>query len=229
MRRNRSSLQTILTGLPVATASLYVLGVCFYQGFMRTVGLDETQFPLTVDRTLFHGFFALLDLSAAQIGYFVLASEIIALVAFAIVLLSTSTRVRGAAGAWFTKKPGQEKKSESVEPPQKIAEFASFSGQMLLFSAIVLFAILGILLAGIFADKSGQATANNFLKKVEEGKQPAVEVFLSGQDQPIKAYTILCSSTHCAFLANQKTVAYRHEKVEKTITHNIMYNTDAAR
>ncbi|WP_334159301.1 hypothetical protein [Oryzomicrobium sp.] len=194
---------------------------------MRTVGLEETQFPLTVDRTLFHGFFALLDLSAAQIVYFVLASETIALVAFAIVFLSTSARVRKVVDAWFTKKSPRENKHESPEPPKEVSEFATFSVQVFEFSAIILFVIIGILLAGFFSGKSGEVTANNFLKKVKEGRARSVEVFLSGQDQPIKAYTLLCSSSHCAFLEETQIVVYRHEKIERTITHDIMVQTDA--
>lgn len=227
--RNRSSLQTILTGLPVATASLYVLGVCYYQGFLRVVGLEESQFPLTVDRTLFHGFFALLDLSAAQIGYFVLASEIIALVAVVIVALSTSKRVRNLIGFRSSSTLTHEKKIEALDPPKPLSEFADFSSQMFLFSAIVLFLILGILVAGTFADKSGQAAAKSFLKKIEDGKQPGVDIFLAGQEQSVKGYSILCGTTHCAFLVNQKVITYRHEKVERTITHNTTVNTDAAR
>ncbi|TXI26226.1 MAG: hypothetical protein E6Q61_00510 [Nitrosomonas sp.] len=227
--RNRSSLQTILTGLPVATASLYVLGICYYQGFLRIVGLEESQFPLTVDRTLFHGFFALLDLSAAQIGYFVLASEMIALVAVVIVALSTSKRVRNLIGFRSSNALTQENKIEALVPPKPLAEFADFASYMFLFSAIVLFSILGILVAGTFADKSGQAAAKSFLKRIEDGKQPGVDIFLAGQEQSVKGYSILCSTTHCAFVVNQKVVTYRHEKVERTIAHNTTVNTDAAR
>lgn len=230
--RNRSSsasLQTILTGLPVATASFYLLGVLFYQGFARTMGLDETLFPLTVDQTLFYGFFALLDLSAAQVVYFVIAAETIALVALVIVLLSTSIRVRSFVGSWFPHRSRQEERPTPLEPPKQLAEFANLAAQMLLFAAVVLFVILGILFAGYFADKSGQATANNFLKKVDDGKRAPVDLYLVGQDQPIKAHPILCSGTHCAFLIGKTTVTYRHEQVGKTITHNIAVNTDAAR
>lgn len=193
------------------------------------MGVEETLFPLTVDRTLFHGFFALLDLSAPQIGYFVLAAEIIAVVAFAIVILSTSIRVRNFAEALFTRRSRNNAPVTPLEPPPQIAEFANLSAQMFVFAAFVLFVILGIFLAGIFADKSGQAIANNFLKKVEEGKLHPVDLYLVGQDQPIKAHPILCSSTHCAFLIDKKIITYRHELVWKTITNNIAANTDATR
>lgn len=228
MRNNSaSSLQTVLTGIPVATASLYLLGVCFYQGFTRTLGLEESQFPLTVDRTLFDGFFALLHLSAPQIGYFVLAAEIIAFVALAVVILSTSVRVRRFSETLFTRRSNTKRQAESPEPPQKIAEFAEFAVQMFLFAVVVVLVIFGILISGIFADKSGQAIANNFLKKVEDGKQPSVDVFIVGQDKPIKAHTILCGSTHCAFIVDKKTITYRHEQIKKTIAYNISVNTDA--
>jgi hypothetical protein len=230
--RNKStavSLQTVLTGLPVATASLYLLGVLFYQGFTRTMGVEETLFPLTVDRTLFDGFFALLDLSAAQVGYFVLAAEIIALVAFAIILLSTSIRVRSFVGSWFTRHTHRKAQTTTLEPPPQVTEFANFAVQMFVVAVVVLFVILGILLAGIFADKSGQATANNFLKKVEDGKHAPLDLYLVGQDQPIKAHRVLCSSTHCAFLIGKKTITYRHELVSKTITNNITVNATATR
>jgi hypothetical protein len=193
------------------------------------MGLEETLFPLTVDRTLFDGFFALLDLSAAQVGYFVLAAEIIALVAFAIVLLSTSVRVRSFVGSWITCRPRNKSQATQLEPPPQIAEFANLATQMFVFAAVVLFVTLGILLAGIFADKSGQAAANNFLKKIESGKYAHIDLYLVGQEQPLKAYPVLCSSTHCAFLVGKETITYRHEQVVKTITHNIAVNTDPTR
>lgn len=89
------------------------------------MGLEETLFPLTVDRTLFYGFFALLDLSAAQVVYFVFAAETIALVALVIVLLSTSIRVRSFVGSWFPHRSRQEERPTPLEPPKQLAEFAN--------------------------------------------------------------------------------------------------------
>ncbi len=215
-RSHRASLQTILTGLPVATASLYVLGVVLYQGFARAMGLEESLFPLTVDQTLFNGFFALLDLSAVQVVYFVFAAETIALVALVIVVLSTSVRVRQFLGSWIPRPSLQEARNSQLQPPKQLAKFASFAAQIFIFAAVVLFVILGIFIAGYFADKSGKATANNFLRKAEDGKRVPIDLYLVGHSQPIKAHQILCSATHCAFLIDKKT-----------ITHNIAVNTDA--
>ncbi len=234
--RNKPSLQTVLMALPIASASLYVFGACFYRGFMRTLGLEETQFPITVDRTLFHGFFVLLDLSSAQIGYFVLASGIITFVAFLIIILSTSSIVstsgnwltkklgRSSFGNWFSKKLGRNKNSP-MESPREIADFADFSVRMMSFAMIVLVLILGIWLIGVCADKSGQTAANSFLKGVKEGKHIPVDIFLSDQEQPIEAHTILCSITHCAFIIGKNAVTYRLEKIEKIIRRNIVLNT----
>lgn len=230
--RNKTSaipLQTVLTGLPVAVASLYFLGICFYQGFTRIMGVEETLFPISVDRTLFNGFFALLDLSIPQIGYFLLAAEIIALVAMTTVFLSSSIRVRSAVGAWLICHSHDKKTAAPLEAPSQVTTFANFSARMFVYAAVIFFTFLGILLSGIVADKSGQATANNFLRKIEDRRQPSVDLFLVGQNQPIVAYPILCSATHCAFLINKKSVTYRHELIEKTIAHSIAVNTDLAR
>ncbi len=171
----------------------------------------------------------MLDLSAPQIGYFLLAAELLALVALAAVSFSTSERVRRVVGTWFTKLPKRKNPAEQLEPPPQLTDFARFATRLLIYATIIFFVFLGVLFAGILADWSGQEIAKNFLKKVEGGKQPTIDLFLVGQEQPIKAHFILCSSTHCAFLTSKKTTIYRHELVEKTITHNITVNTDAAR
>lgn len=228
--QSKPSLQVILTGLPVVTASLYLLGVCYYQGFLRIFNLEESQFPLSVDRTLFHGFVAFLDLSAVQIGYFALAFEIISVMAVIIIGLSTSERTRSLIS--FRSANTQSKKEikgEALDPPKSLLKFANFACQMFLFSAIVLFLILGISVAGTFANKSGQAAAKSLLNKIVNEKLPSIDIFLAGQEQSVKGYSILCSATHCAFVVNQEIITYRHENIEKTVAYNSIVSTGTAR
>jgi hypothetical protein len=218
---NTSSIQRILTGLPIATASLYVLGVCFYQGFARVLGLEETQFSLSVDRTLFHGFFAILNVSAPQLGYFLLAAETIALVSFVVVGVCTSSKVRNAIESFFSKMSQKKQHDELQEVPPQITDFAQFASNMVFFSGVVLLVIFGILGAGVLADLSGQEAANSFLRRAVAGKSAFVEVFVVGEEKPLKGHTILCSSSHCAYLVDKKAVTYRHEQIEKTVVRGI--------
>lgn len=204
--------------LPIASAALYVLGLSFFQGFTQDLGLDETQFPITVDRTLFYGFFAVLDLGVEQIAPFLFAAEVIAFVAGGVLYISASHRFQEVVERmhnWGVKRQSSDKSDKS---PEEISAFANFSLKMFLFAVIVFFVILGILLAGSLANNSGRAVAQKLLTNIEEGRQLQVELHIVGQAEPILSYPIICSSVHCAFLINHKTVVYSHEKIEKSVS-----------
>lgn len=224
MRNSRPpahSLQAVITGLPIVTAALYLFGVVFYQGFMRRMGLEESQFPLTVDRTIFNGLFALLDLSAPQLINFILATEIFTLVTFIIVFISTSVRVRSFFKKVPLSLPENTTSEAKLSPPAPITEIANFAAKALALCLIVVFVILGILAASYFTDKSGQDVADAFIHKAEAGVRSPIELYLSGKSEPITAHIIVCSASHCAYLINGQAITYRNDQIEKTIATNI--------
>ncbi|WP_263770053.1 hypothetical protein [Propionivibrio soli] len=224
-KQSSLSLGTILTGLPVATAALYVLGISFYQGFVGAWGLEESLFPIAVDRTLFYGFFALMDRSAVQLVYFVFATEAIALVALAIVVLSTSARIRNYFDNKFKASPPKEEERE-IKPPKAIAWFWQWTTYTFFFSIAVLLIVLGFLFAASLADRSGRETAAFMLKRIEAGRRSPIDLYLTGHAEPIKAHSILCSGTHCAFLIGKQSITYRLDQIERTVAHDVDFPKD---
>lgn len=92
--RNLYMLQTVLTVLPIVTAGLYLLGLTYHQGFLEGFNIEESLFPLSLDRTLFQGFVAFMTLSAKPLYYSLIAGAAIFLTGFMAAVISSNRRVR---------------------------------------------------------------------------------------------------------------------------------------
>lgn len=60
--------------ITLVTATLYMLGLVFYQAYLFELNIEETQFPLTVDRILFLGFASATSMGVKAIGYLYLTA-----------------------------------------------------------------------------------------------------------------------------------------------------------
>ncbi len=67
--------------ISILLASLYSIGLTFHQGYLRTLGIEETQFQLSLDGLFFQGFFATTDLSTGAIVWLVMAASGVVIVA----------------------------------------------------------------------------------------------------------------------------------------------------
>jgi len=67
--------------ITLVTATLYTLGLTFYQGYLFELGVEETLFPLTVDRTLFQGFVSITTMGAKALAYLYLTALSVTIVA----------------------------------------------------------------------------------------------------------------------------------------------------
>jgi hypothetical protein len=224
-----SKLQATLAGIPIVTAVLYLLGSFFYQGFMGKLNLEGSQFPLAVDQNLFYGFFALISLSAKQIVFFMIAAESSVAVSSMAIYLSSSERFRASAVRLIQLFQRKDKTPPPLQTPPKVAWIAKFSAQMLIISIVIFILILGVTLVAWSASHSGEESAKVLLKKIEDGKQPSVDIFLVGKRDPINGFTLLCNATHCAYLVNKDVVIYPLSGIEKTIAHKILVDANAMR
>jgi hypothetical protein len=215
------TVQTVVTALPVATASLYLLGESFYEGYLRELRIEETLFPLTVDEKLFYGVISFVELGISQVLNFILATEVIAGVALVIVALSTSSKWRSYLKLSSFKFSRRKSRTAQITPPRGLVKFADFSIKVFVFSVAILFIILGVVFAGYLSEKAGENNAKNYLKKIRQGKVNPVDLYLVGELLPSKAYPIMCSSTHCSFLIGNKAVIYRHDQIQKTVATGV--------
>lgn len=105
---NESRLQTILTVVPVLSAGLYLMGTSYHQGYLGAFGLDDSQFPLGTDRSLFSGFLAFVTFGLVPMLYAVFAIFTLAFTVLIAAVLSPHPRVKHWQ-AVITKKKGPKR------------------------------------------------------------------------------------------------------------------------
>ncbi len=186
--------------LAFATASLYVYGLTFHQGYLRHWGLEESLFSLSFERTLFHGFLASSYLGAKTLGPLLGVSVALFAAMTSFAWLAKVLREK----SWYQKRFGERaKKTESGELPNYVqwaALIAAFA-----YWALVSFLVLMAMLAQ--AGRMGDTIAADQHARFNESKEGEVSVHLSSGEQ-FSGFAITCSSEHCAFLVNQAVKMY---------------------
>jgi hypothetical protein len=210
--------QLVITLLPIITASLYVIGRGVYTGYVKSFGLDESLFPLTVDDVLFQGFLVSLKIvlqpSVDLLGIVVLI--LIGGVGYSMVFgifPNLRSAINDAIDEFFAKLKSEE---EVVLPKllRRVFNAVNKFGFYLIVSVIALFAVGN---AYIEAEKIGKQSYREFKESSAKGEgRNAVLVTLKANKVTFLANSITCGSQHCAYLVDGQAVVFRHEDVSRT-------------
>lgn len=178
------------------TASLFIYGLTFYQGYLNFWGIEESLFPLSFERTLFQGFIASSYLGAKAIGPMFLIS----VVCFAALLFFNWIAKKFKSTKWFArlKKDAKEKEEEG-----ELSFSLKYSGLFVIFSYWALIAFFGMMFLLTFSTNTGKGIAKDQYRKYSEGNEIPITLMLKGKKM-VKAHTIICSSTHGAFLIEDR-------------------------
>ena len=194
--------------ISLALASLYMLGLVSYQSFLRHLGIEETQFPLTLDRTFFQGFVLATDLGVRESIFLYMSSAVIVIVAEAAFLLSellaksdVLTKIRNHV-RWFDK----------VYP---VNSFSVLANKMFTYTSIVIIFLIVVLVAVIASDKTGYEFSKRFIENAKNGVLVKKSVTLKYNGEKIEGYSIVCNSTQCAYLVGRKTIVINNSDVYK--------------
>lgn len=209
-------LQTVLTVLPVVTAGLYLLGLTYHQGFLEGFNIEESLFPLSVDRTLFQGFVAFMTLSAKPLYYSLIAAAAIFLTGFTAAVISSNRLVR----RWGHMLASKLRQPSNRDPLSESA-FQCIDKMItaFIYAAIVIFIYLGLFIVAVSATKSGKEQALHFIDSANKSKEGFVTLYLPNNTDPVIGKPILCSSSHCAYWLGNEAVLYRNESVERIVNH----------
>lgn len=206
--------------LPLVTAlaiAFYFFGSVSHQSYLFSLGIENTLFPLTLDRTWYEGFACIMTLLSATVGYIFLASLVLVDIAFFAVLLSSI----GLISDWvkrvsskFVHKPRITSPSENTMALMinaiKVAGFCGF----LIGSTLL------IVVIAISAEWAGKERASDFIDKTAKSTKGFVTVCFAENKKPINGKPIICSTAHCAYWTKQETIIVRHEDVKRIITQN---------
>lgn len=210
-------IQIVLTVLPIVTAGLYLLGLTYHQGFLEGFGIEETLFPLSVDRTLFQGFVAFLLLGAKPFAYSLVAVMAIFITAVLAAAISSNQRIHN----WGHSLAIRLRPSSAAKPLSEEASKWIDKGSTLAIYLIVAFLIyLGLFVVALAATKSGKEQALRFIENSSKSKEGFVTLHFPNSPTSVTGKPIFCGASHCAYWLGTEAVLYKNESVEKVVTHN---------
>lgn len=208
--------------LPLVTAlaiAFYFFGSVSYQSYLFSLGVENTLFPLTFDRTWYEGFVCIMTLLSVSVGYIFLTSLVVVDVALLAVLLSSI----GLINDWV-----KRVSSKFVHKPRIISP--SENTMALMINAIKVAGFCGFLMGSTFliiviaisAEWAGKERASDFIQTATKSKDGFVTICLTESTKPIIGKSIICGTSHCAYWVKQETVVLRYENIKKIISHKTL-------
>jgi len=204
--------------ISLVLASFYGLGLLYHKSFLREFGIEETQFPLSIDRTFYQGFFALAELTAPNIMFVILCAAGVLLTAYlAALLVEIAKRVNVVKPILLRLQNVFTSNSEIVEFHPAIERFTEFSTKVFWYVCAAVFSYLSILLILIAAEHAGKANAERYKDKIanKEIIQDTLLVEISkGKLETYKGYSIVCNSSQCAYFDGNSTSVFNDSSVK---------------
>ncbi|MEJ6105254.1 hypothetical protein MT389_18030, partial [Aeromonas salmonicida] len=207
--------------IPLLTATVYFVGMRYYQGYLGQFSLESTEFSPPADVTLFHGFVLLLKLFLPCVLPLVMTVGIL-FVILSVLFFKVKWRLTLSWWAirFFALQPIVLKGGEIAH--NYPAPF-TFNCLIWLKSAYLKFAlfILPLLLvvwASEYTKPMGEEEANLQITHLEQGNWPLTEAHsqspLLGDEPHIR---IACNNSHCAYrLKGGDTLILRFDQIEQT-------------
>lgn len=186
--------------ITLSTAVLYVLGLSYYQAYLKFLGVDETQFPLQIDRVLFQGFVSSVNMGASGLVWFYLTSlgvVIITLLGLVIFKFIKEHKLITLIKKWFSPdKPNPKDKNNFIEFAIKIFEYA----------AGILIVFFLTLLVIIASSNVGEEAAKNMINQCNSGQLKKHNIIIPDDSKSVTGCSIVCNSEQCAYLVTDKTL-----------------------
>lgn len=204
--------------ISLVLASFYGIGLMYHQSFLRAFGIEETQFPLSIDRTFYQGFFALAELTAPNIMFVILcAAGVVLTVYFATLFLVVAKRVNVAKSLLTKVRDLFSSNSEKVEFHPAIEKFTEFSTKVFWYVSAAVLSYLSVLLVLIAAEHAGKANAQRYKDKIannEIAEDTLLVETSKGQLETYKGYSIVCNTSQCAYFDGNTTSVFNDSLVK---------------
>ena len=206
-----SKLQVLLTVLPVLSAALYLVGTIYHESYLKQFGVDDSMFPLPLDRVLLHGFTSLLTFGLLPM----LSGVSIAMLVFAVVmiaaLLSSLPMVQRIQAAALQQ---MRAKLDSLPntPTPALVKLVDRWGVLYFYFAGAFLLIIALVFAMLLSSDAGERAAESDKENWSKGTRRSAAVSVQGEPTAT-AFQVACGATHCAFWTGSETRLLRHEQV----------------
>lgn len=219
----RERLTHLAALLPLVTAGFYLFGISYHQGYLSELGIEETLFPLTIDRTLFEGFIAAFTMGMPGLLFALLAAETIFVVSEMLVLFSSLRFVQEKVSA-IRRVFNVSKKDDA--PKERLHSFSDFSLRMLVILAMVSITLGGVMLLAYLSDKSGRKVADRFKEKYSQNAYSPKTINFNSGGNPVVGILIECNASYCAYWSNGKAITIAMSQCRKLLASNLKANNN---
>ncbi|MEP0174137.1 MAG: hypothetical protein ABJH28_05200 [Paraglaciecola sp.] len=185
---------SVIIGLILS--SLYATGLLHHIEYLTRLGVEETQFQLSIERMFFQGFIFLADILSKSIFHFLIA-------AVAIYFL---TLISIALVEYLKRKEYVKRLTHLIEshlgqkqPNELENSFKSLAERMVTVTYMMFIGYIIILLVLLLSSSTGKKSAMNFIERIESGEALQHSLLLKSSIVPIMGYPIICSDTQCAY------------------------------
>ncbi|WP_319548087.1 hypothetical protein [Desulfogranum marinum] len=192
--------------ISLTLAGLYVIGLSFHQGFLSELSIEESLFQLSPDRTFFTGFVSVVTILSPSIVYLFFSAFLIVMMAEVASLMPRYVNTEEIYK--YLRKIGFEKSNLL-----KKGSFLDFSSKAFVLSGFMLIFYLMILVAILSSVKSGKEYAKSYVNKIEKNEIPVKTLSLKNSNEKLEVYSLICSSTHCAYYSKGKTLVVSNREV----------------
>ena len=212
MEQLKSNLASVVAGVPIVVAALFLAGSTSSGTFLRALGLSPVQFPSSFEWTVLGGFTTLFIYGLLPALYFLgaiaVASLIVYLTVQTIRLRSPRRMNRAKSQISPPKQPGHQSPTlDAIERFSDGARDAATVGVSLIVALVVL-----ILAAG----EAGQTAASEFKKKAASGEAIVSQVHLkSPAGEIVRGVLAACNGTQCAYWLQDHSVIINTNDVDR--------------
>ncbi|MGE6099013.1 hypothetical protein [Aeromonas salmonicida] len=207
--------------IPLLTATVYFVGMRYYQGYLGQFRLNSTEFSLSADITLFTGFYLLIQLLLPYVFPLLAALGMLFLALFVMLF---AVRWRLTLSWWvirfFVLYPLVLKGGKIAN--NYPAPF-TFNAMLWLRNSIIKLAVfvvppLLVIMASEHIKPMGEELARSQITRLEQGNLPITKAHsqspLLGDEPHIR---IACNNSHCAYrFKGGDTLTLRFDQIEQT-------------
>ena len=214
--------------ISLVLASFYGLGLIYHLRFLKSFGIEETQFPLSIDRIFYQGFFAFAELTAPNIGFVVLCAAGVVLTSYiAIVVVGLATHFNLLKSIITRLQSLRNGKAKPINLNPKLISFTEFSSKAFFYICAGVSLYLGVILMLIAAEHAGDANAKRYKEKIKNG-EIAVDTLIvettTGKLEEYKGYSIVCNNQQCAYFDGLESSVFSHSTVKSLKSKPVMIN-----
>lgn len=198
--------------VPIMTATLYLAGLTYYEGFVGGYGVDPSLFSLASDTTLLYGFFSLGAIGLQPFNNIILIVLSLLLLIVLTAILSSDARVKAIQTKVVSR-------LERHMPSKEVSGILDKGSTSYLYIAGTFLLVFLPFFIAVLSYQSGEKYAN--LNKDNFKNQTGKWVMLHsiGSITPIRGQQIACGKTHCAFWLGSEALILAHDRVEKVTAH----------